>query len=52
MYVKHTGQALEVIAQAVERDKFMSPAEAKQFGLIDDVMSSRPARDDENKTRT
>ncbi len=52
MYVKHTGQTLEVIAQAVERDKFMSPAEAKEFGLIDDVMSSRPARDDENKTRT
>ena len=52
MYVKHTGQSLEVIAQAVERDKFMSPAEAKEFGLIDDVMVNRPARDDENKTRT
>ena len=52
MYVKHTGQTLEVIAQAVERDKFMSPTEAKGFGLIDDVMVSRPAREDENKTRT
>jgi ATP-dependent Clp protease, protease subunit len=51
MYVKHTGQTLEVIAQAVERDKFMSPIEAKEFGLIDDVMTSRPAREDENKTR-
>jgi ATP-dependent Clp protease, protease subunit len=51
MYVKHTGQSVEVISQAVERDKFMSPAEAKQFGLIDEVMISRPTRDDENKTR-
>jgi ATP-dependent Clp protease protease subunit len=52
IYVKHTGQTLEVIAQAVERDKFMSPTEAKEFGLIDEVMTSRPAREDENKTRT
>ncbi len=52
MYVRHTGQTLEVIAQAVERDKFMSPVEAKEFGLIDEVMAGRPAREDENKTRT
>ncbi len=52
MYVKHTGQPLAVIAAAVERDKFMSPVEAKEFGLIDEVMTSRPAREDENKTRT
>jgi ATP-dependent Clp protease protease subunit len=51
IYVKHTGQPLEVIAQAVERDKFMSPVEAKEFGLIDDVMISRPSREGENKTR-
>ncbi len=51
MYVKHTGQTLEVIAAAVERDKFMSPIEAKEFGLIDEVMMSRPAREGENKTR-
>jgi ATP-dependent Clp protease, protease subunit len=51
MYVKHTGQPLEVITSAVERDKFMSPMEAKEFGLIDEVMTSRPAREDENKSR-
>ena len=51
IYVKHTGQPLEVIAGAVERDKFMSPVEAKEFGLIDEVMISRPAREPENKTR-
>jgi ATP-dependent Clp protease protease subunit len=51
IYVKHTGQPLEVIAEAVERDKFMSPVEAKEFGLIDEVMMSRPAREDEAKAR-
>ncbi|HJT05421.1 MAG TPA: ATP-dependent Clp endopeptidase proteolytic subunit ClpP [Stellaceae bacterium] len=51
IYVKHTGQPIEVINAAVERDKFMSPIEAKEFGLIDEVMLSRPVREDENKTR-
>ena len=51
IYVKHTGQPIEVINAAVERDKFMSPMEAKEFGLIDEVMMSRPMREDENKTR-
>jgi ATP-dependent Clp protease, protease subunit len=51
IYVKHTGQSLDTIAQAVERDKFLSPVEAKEFGLIDDVMIARPAREGENKTR-
>jgi ATP-dependent Clp protease protease subunit len=52
MYVKHTGQPLEVISQAVDRDKFMSPIEAKEFGLIDEVMVSRPAREEEARART
>src|SRR6266849_2328446 len=51
IYVKHTGQSMEVINAAVERDKFMSPVEAKEFGLIDEVMLSRPVREEENKTR-
>jgi ATP-dependent Clp protease, protease subunit len=50
IYVKHTGQPIEVINAAVERDKFMSPIEAKEFGLIDEVMMSRPIREGENKT--
>ncbi|WP_207458544.1 ATP-dependent Clp endopeptidase proteolytic subunit ClpP [Azospirillum sp. SYSU D00513] len=43
IYVRHTGQPLDVIEQAMERDKFMSPQEAKEFGLIDEVVESRPA---------
>lgn len=42
MYVSHTGQPLEVIEQAMERDKFMSATDAKEFGLIDEVVNSRP----------
>jgi len=52
MYVRHTGQSLDTIIQAVDRDKFMSPGEAKEFGLIDDVMVSRPLHNEENKMRT
>jgi ATP-dependent Clp protease, protease subunit len=51
MYVRHTGQPLDVIQSAVERDKFMSPEEAKAFGLIDEVMNNRPAREEEVKLR-
>lgn len=49
VYVKHTGQKLEVIEAAVERDKFMSAEEAKAFGLIDEVVTSRPTGETESK---
>jgi len=42
IYVKHTGQSIDKIATAVERDNFMSADEAKAFGLIDEVVSKRP----------
>ena len=42
LYAKHTRQPLDVIEQAMERDKFLSAAEAKAFGLIDEVMDKRP----------
>jgi ATP-dependent Clp protease, protease subunit len=49
IYVRHTGQPLEVISSAVERDKFLTPFEAKEFGLIDEVVESRPGRDETEK---
>jgi ATP-dependent Clp protease protease subunit len=53
IYVKHTGQELEVIEQAVERDRFMTPGEAKEFGIVDEVVESRPKTDeDEENDRT
>ncbi len=49
IYVKHTGQPLDVIEAALERDKFLSPQDAKAFGLIDEVVFSRPPREDAKK---
>jgi len=42
IYVEHTGQPLEVIEKVMERDKFMTADEAKEFGLIDEVVNKRP----------
>ncbi|MGA0394972.1 MAG: ATP-dependent Clp endopeptidase proteolytic subunit ClpP [Rhodospirillales bacterium] len=46
IYVDHTGQPLKVIEEAVERDKYMSPQESVDFGLIDEVVTERPGTDD------
>ena len=42
IYVKHTGQEIDKVQEALERDNFMTPESAKDFGLIDAVMDSRP----------
>jgi ATP-dependent Clp protease protease subunit len=42
IYAKHTGQPISVIETNVERDTFMTAEAAKEFGLIDDVVESRP----------
>ncbi len=41
IYVTHTGQDYETIEQTLDRDHFMTADEAKEFGLIDDVIASR-----------
>jgi ATP-dependent Clp protease protease subunit len=38
---KHTGQTVERVADDVDRDRFMSPLEAKEYGLIDNVVAQR-----------
>ncbi len=48
IYVKHTGQDLDHIEASMERDKFLSPEEAKDFGLIDEVVEARPVDEDED----
>jgi ATP-dependent Clp protease protease subunit len=42
IYVKHTGQPLKAIEDAMERDKFLAPADAKAFGIIDEITVNRP----------
>ena len=39
----HTGQPLERVSQDTDRDHFMTAAEAVEYGLIDEVLTSRPA---------
>ncbi|MGB8183191.1 MAG: ATP-dependent Clp endopeptidase proteolytic subunit ClpP [Stellaceae bacterium] len=49
IYVRHTGQSLDAVATALERDRFMSPQEAMAFGLIDEVMTNRPVTAEEKR---
>lgn len=52
LYVKHTGQKLSTIERSMERDNFMTADQAKEFGLIDEVVETRvglPGAEDEKK---
>lgn len=46
IYVHHTGQTYEEVERKLDRDTFMSAEEAKEWGLIDDVFTSRDAAED------
>ena len=41
IYSKHTGKSVEEIKSALERDNFMTPENAKDFGLLDKVVANR-----------
>ena len=41
IYVKHTGQELKKIEENLDRDNFLGPEEAKEFGLIDKIVVKR-----------
>jgi ATP-dependent Clp protease protease subunit len=41
---KHTGQSFEQVMKDIDRDHFMTPAEAKKYGLIDEIVSPRALR--------
>ena len=49
IYVEHTGQDIGVIEEAMERDKFLSPDDAREFGLIDEAVTSCSAPDDDGE---
>ena len=46
IYSKHSGLPVSQIEDMIERDKFLSPEEAKALNLIDEVVTSRPALED------
>lgn len=41
IYVKHCDQTLEKVEEALDRDRFMSPDEAREFGIVDEVVEHR-----------
>ena len=45
IYVEHTGRTLAEVEEALERDRFMSPEEAKEWGLIDEILEARGAEE-------
>src|SRR6188768_1831251 len=47
IYVRHTGQPLEAIERKLERDTYMSAEESRDFGLVDEVVESRPRPSEE-----
>jgi ATP-dependent Clp protease protease subunit len=42
LYAQYTGQPLETIERAMDRDKFLSSSEAREFGIVDEVFDKRP----------
>jgi ATP-dependent Clp protease protease subunit len=42
IYVKHTHKDYAAIEAALERDNFMTAEQAKEFGIVDDVLTKRP----------
>jgi ATP-dependent Clp protease, protease subunit len=53
IYVKHTGQDYEVIERTLDRDHFMTAQEAHKFGIVDQVVETRPddGGEDEDKAK-
>jgi len=52
IYVKHTGQPIEAIERKLERDTYMSAEESRDFGLVDEVVESRPGSDAAEAAKT
>ena len=43
IYAKHCGQSMRAVERALDRDNFMSPEEARDWGLVDEIVESREA---------
>ena len=48
IYAKHTGQKLEKIEESLDRDNFMTAEQAKDFGIVDEIVVTRPPVDDDD----
>lgn len=45
IYAHHTGKSIKVVENSMERDNFMSPEEAVEFGLVDSILSKRNTKE-------
>ena len=52
IYMRHSGQPVEAIEAKLERDTYMSADEAREFGLVDQVVESRPASSSDPDSKT
>ena len=48
IYVRHTGQTKKAVEKALDRDNFMSPEEAKDWGHIDEIVENRAKMEGED----
>ena len=47
----HTGQPIETIAKDTDRDFYMTAEAAKEYGIVDDILTKQKAEKDEEKRR-
>ena len=50
LYAHHTGQELEAIERVMDRDTFMDVEQAKDFGVIDELLTKRPLPSEEEES--
>ena len=51
LLAQHTGRDVEMIEQETERDRYMSPVEAKEYGIVDEIVQRTPEEKEKNKKK-
>ncbi len=49
LVARHTGQTLERVQKETQRDRYMTAQEAKEWGIIDEIISGKGAKGEEGK---
>jgi ATP-dependent Clp protease protease subunit len=49
IFAEHTGQPLERIAKDTDRDFYMTAAEAKEYGIVDDILTKQTTEEKEEE---
>jgi ATP-dependent Clp protease protease subunit len=51
LVAKHTGQTIERVQKETQRDRYMTAGEAKEWGIIDEIISGKGAKGEEGKRK-